>query len=92
MEADQLIDELLEATAASETYPKGQEEPSPTQVSACDYKGNVQKHREQLAALAVGGQARQYGLAVRGNHSPLTKLTLWTIAKSRGSTPAAKQD
>ena len=65
MEADQLIDELHEA--ASETHPKGQEEPVLTQVSVCDWpSGHVQKHREGLAALAVGGQARQYGLAVRG--------------------------
>ena len=26
----------------------------------------MQKHRERLAALAVGGQARQYGPAIRG--------------------------
>ena len=67
LEADQLIDELLEA--ASETH--GQEEPGPTQesvrcIDSADDKGYVQKHRERLAALAVGGQARQYGLAVRG--------------------------
>ena len=67
IEADQLIDELLEG--ASETH--GQEEPGPTQVSvrcidSADDKGNVQKHRERLPELAVGGQARQYGLAVRG--------------------------
>ena len=47
MEADQLLDELLEA--ALKTH--GQEEPGPTQGSVCcidsvEDKGNMQKHRE----------------------------------------------
>ena len=35
-------------------------------IISADDKGNVQKHRERLAASAVGGQARQYGPAIRG--------------------------
>ena len=34
----------------------------------------MQKHRERLAALAVGGQARQYGLAVRGKSLTADKV------------------
>ena len=34
----------------------------------------MQKHRERFAALAVGGQARQYGLAVRGKSLTADKV------------------
>ena len=61
-------------------------------IDSADDKCNVQKHRERLAALAMGGQARQYGQQSVENHLPLTKLILWTIAKSIGSMPATKQD
>ena len=50
----------------------------------------VQKHRERLAAIAAGGLARQYGLVVRGKHSPPIRSTLWTVPKSRSCMPAMK--
>ena len=57
---DELIDELLETPEMSVT---GSGLPASTVgVSEKD----AQKHRERLAALAAGGQAKQYGLVVKG--------------------------
>ena len=81
MDYDEVIGALLSiretngdgtGTTVSETHPKGrqgQEEPGPTQGAAdvcCTETVNKQKHRERLAALAVGGQSKEYGLIVRG--------------------------
>ena len=60
MQMDELIDELLETPEMSVT---GSGVPvSTVGVSEKD----AQKHRERLAALAAGGQAKQYGLVVKG--------------------------
>ena len=63
---DQIIDEMLCETAHDSQACSAPDEPvsGPTQVS--DDKCNVRKDCERLVALAAGGQARQYGLAVRG--------------------------
>ena len=66
MDCDELIDRLLSAqgtgddasseTPMATTYLQSQEEPD-----------RVQKHRERLASVAAGGQARRYGLLAHGN-------------------------
>ena len=60
MQMDELIDELLETPEMSVT---GSGVPVSTVVVS---EKDAEKHRERLAALAAGGQAKQYGLVVKG--------------------------
>lgn len=55
MQMDELIDELLDADTGS-AVPASAVAVSEKQAKASD----AQKHRERLAALAAGGQAKQY--------------------------------
>lgn len=62
MQMDELIDELLETPVVSGTG-------SAVSVSVSEKQPDAQKHREKLAALAAGGQARQYlGKALTAEH------------------------
>ena len=55
---DELLDELLDTFDVSPVTSLQQSSDMPS--------GAEQKHRDRLAALAAGGQAKQYGLVVRG--------------------------
>ena len=57
---DAYIDELLGNTDVPSDNTELCKQDSSVDISV------VQKHRERLAALAAGGQAKQYGLVVRG--------------------------
>ena len=76
MDCDELIDELM--SVAEQRQGAGLAEGAPSAVAPAggtaatpdapqsQEEERVQKHRERLAAIAVGGQAGQYGLVVRG--------------------------
>ena len=95
MDCDKLIDELM-SVADQQGAGAGLAEgapPAATTAATPDAprdEERVQKRRERLAAIAAGGQAGQYGLTVRGKHSPPIKSMLWITPKSRSCTPATK--
>ena len=71
MDCDELIDELMSVAdpqGAGATLAEGAP-PAAAPAATPDApleEERVQKHRERLSAIAAGGQARQYGLLVRG--------------------------
>ena len=92
MDCDELIDKLI-PVADPQDAGAGLAEgslPAAAPRATLEEEERVQKHRERLAAIAAGGQAGQYGLVVRGKHSPPIKSTLWITPKSRRCTPATK--
>ena len=83
MQMDELIDELLETPEMPVT---GSGVPASTVgVSEKD----VQQHRKRLAALAVGGQAKQYGLVVKGMALRPTRLLGMRLAVLSASSTTA---
>ena len=72
MECDELIDELMSVAdpqGAGASLAEGAP-PAAAPAATADApleKERVQKHRERLAAIAAGGQARQYGRGRREN-------------------------
>ena len=71
MDCDELIDELMSVAGAGAGLAEGAPPAAAPAVTpdAPLEEERVQKHRERLAAIAAiaaGGQARQYGLVVRG--------------------------
>ena len=68
MGCDELIDKLM-SVANQQDAGAGLAEGAPPAAAPAatpEEEVRVQKHRERLAAIAVGGQAGQYGLVVRG--------------------------
>ena len=71
MDCDELIDELISCgPSAADVLEQPTEAPAhPAATSDMSRQQScqeVQKYREKLAALVVGGQAKQYGLVVHG--------------------------
>ena len=71
MDCDELIDELMSVGAGAGLTQGGPPAAVPAGGTAAtpdapEEEERAQKHRERLAANAVGGQAGQYGLVVRG--------------------------
>ena len=68
MDCDKLIDKLMSVADLQDTGAGLAEGAPPAAAPAAmpEEEERVQKRRERLAAIAVGGQAGQYGLVVRG--------------------------
>ena len=66
MDCDELIDELLSAQSADDRAPLARSRASAGKTATPDVPGQevcaqaLRKHRERLAALVGGGQAKQY--------------------------------
>ena len=70
MDCDELIDKLMSVADPQDAGTGLAEGAPPAAAPAAmpEEKEQVQKHRERLAAIAVGGQAEQYALVVLGEN------------------------
>ena len=66
MDCDELIDKLMSVADPQGAGLAEGAPPAAAPAATPEKEERVQKHRERLATVAAGGQARQYGLVVRG--------------------------